>query len=78
MLALKSRTFLTIVIMVAFNIVEVVSPNLSPSVRDFINGILGLVAVYFHVNPSQNYTTPHALGIRKYALMAAHHSISVG
>jgi hypothetical protein len=59
-LALKSRTFLTIVVMVAFNIMEVVSPNLSPDVRNLVNGILGLVATIFHVSPSQNYNAPQA------------------
>ena len=59
-MALKSRTFLTIVIMVAFNIMEVISPNLSPETRNAVNGILGLVATYFHVNPSQPYAQQSA------------------
>lgn len=54
-LALKSRTFLTIVVLVAFNIAGAVSPFLSPDVKNFVNVVLGAVAVLFHVNPSQNY-----------------------
>ena len=60
MLALKSRTFWTLVFMFAFNAIEVVSPNLSPETRTLVNGVMGLLAVFFHVNPSQQYngTTP--------------------
>jgi hypothetical protein len=53
-LALKSRTFWTVVVMLVFNLI----PHLpvDQSVKDLVNGILTLLAAYFHVNPSQNYT----------------------
>jgi hypothetical protein len=61
---LKSRTFITLVVMFAFNALQVFSPSLSPEVRDTINGILVLIAGYYKVNPSQQYNgstqTPQA------------------
>jgi hypothetical protein len=52
-LALKSRTLWTVVVMLVFNLI----PHLpvDQSVKDLVNGILTLLAAYFHVNPSQNY-----------------------
>jgi hypothetical protein len=55
-LALRSRTFWTVVVMLVFNLI----PHLpvDQSVKDLVNGILTLLAAYFHVNPSQNYNAP--------------------
>ena len=57
MLALKSRTFWTVVVMLIVNLI----PHLpvSQPLKDLINSILTLLAVYFHVNPSQNYSVPN-------------------
>lgn len=57
-LALGSRTFWATVLLVAVNVI----PNLpvDQTVKDLINGVLGLVIAYFHVNPGQNYTSPQA------------------
>lgn len=51
--ALTSRTFWTTVVMLVINFI----PNLSVSqaTKDLINGILGLLVIYFHLNQSQPY-----------------------
>ena len=56
MLALKSRTFWTVIVMLVFNLI----PHLpvDQSVKDLVNSILTLLVAYFHLNPSQDYTTP--------------------
>lgn len=54
---LHSRTFGTIVVMVLYNIFAQYQPGLSPQISDLINGILGVVAAYFHANP-QSVTVP--------------------
>jgi len=53
---ITSRTVWTIVFMLVFNLI----PNLplNQPLKDLINGIFGIVAVYFKLNPSQNYGTP--------------------
>lgn len=53
-LALRSRTFWTLVVMVLVNVVPGL-PVDQPA-KDLLTTVLGLVATYFHVNPSQNYT----------------------
>jgi hypothetical protein len=55
--ALKSRTFWTLVVTFLFNGFEAVEPTLrlDPSVLVMINAVLGIVATYFHINPSQSY-----------------------
>ena len=52
-LALQSRTFWTVVVMMVFNLIPQLPVD--QAVKDLINGVFTLVAAYFHVNPSQNY-----------------------
>lgn len=54
-LALGSRTFWTVVITVIINTLNVNAQLIPAGVVDILNPILGLLAAYFHVNPSQNY-----------------------
>lgn len=51
----KSRTFWTLAVMVAYNILNVYGHLLSPSLSDLVNLILGALVSYFHVNPSAVY-----------------------
>ncbi len=62
LLALNSRTFWTIVVIILMNTIPAIK-NAFPSAvwLDTANVILGLIATAFHVNPSQNYTTPPAV-----------------
>ena len=56
-LAINSRTTIIIAAIVAFNALN--SYGLfSPHTATTINSILGMLAVIFHVNPSQDYTKP--------------------
>lgn len=64
-LALKSRTFWTIVVIVLLNSFPQVKQYLPGDVSDAINGILGLLAAYFHVNPSRDYGYVPFVGIHK-------------
>jgi hypothetical protein len=59
MLALKSRTVWTVVLLVLINSVPVIK-NAFPNAAwlDTVNTLLTLLAGYFHVNPSQQYQTP--------------------
>lgn len=50
-LALKSRTTWTIVL----GWIVTAEPLLPPQWKAFVDAVIGLLAVYFHVNPSQNY-----------------------
>jgi hypothetical protein len=52
----NSRTFWTIVVMLIFNLIPQLP--IDQAIKDLVNGILSLLATYFHVNPSQNYTPP--------------------
>jgi hypothetical protein len=54
-LAVRSRTFWTVVLLVAMNTIPQLKGLVSQQVLDGINTVLGLLAAYFHVNPSQNY-----------------------
>ena len=54
-LALGSRTFWTVVLTVVVNTVNANAPFIPPQVLEVVNVVLGLVATYFHINPSQNY-----------------------
>ena len=51
--ALHSRTVWTVVVLALFNVLP--HAGLSPELTDMINGILVLVAGYFHLNPNQVY-----------------------
>jgi hypothetical protein len=53
--ALKSRTVWTIVFMVVTNIVSLLSGILSQEALTLINTVLGALAVYFKLNPTQKY-----------------------
>lgn len=53
---LSSRTAWTTVIMFLINTVPLIEGSLSPQWKALVDAILGLMIVYFHLNPSQNYT----------------------
>ncbi len=52
---LQSRTFWTIVVAIVINTINANNQFIPMNVLDILNPILGLIATYFHVNPSQNY-----------------------
>ncbi len=51
--ALHSRTVWTVIVMMVFNLIPQL--NIDQSLKDMVNGVLVLVAGYFHVNPNQIY-----------------------
>lgn len=55
LLILGSRTFWTVAILVLINSVKANENLISPETLQGINAILGILAVYFKVNPSQDY-----------------------
>lgn len=57
---LKSRTFYTLLVTFLLNGYNAISPSVSPDVAVIVNAVLMMLATYFHVNPSQNYTAPSA------------------
>jgi len=50
-----SRTFWTLVVMFVVGGLNAIVPVLPASVQTIAMAILGLLATYFHVNPSQTY-----------------------
>lgn len=52
---LKSRTFWTLVVMVLVNGIPSVRESIPASAQPVVDIALGLLATYFHVNPSQKY-----------------------
>lgn len=54
-LALKSRTVWTILVTVVANSINANMQFIPAEFTPYINGVLALVAMYFHVNPSQGY-----------------------
>lgn len=54
-MALKSRTVWTVVLLVITNGLSAFSGNIQPDVLVLINTVLGALAVYFKVSPSQTY-----------------------
>ena len=50
-----SRTVWTIVLGVVISAANALSPVLSPEALTLVNTVLGAFAVYFKLNPSQNY-----------------------
>ena len=48
--ALHSKTVWTMIVGLVFNIL-VPQLNISPELRDLVNGVIVLVAGYFHINP---------------------------
>ena len=55
LLALKSKTAWTIVLAIVVNTINANKQFIPTNILDIVNPILGLMATYFHVNPSQNY-----------------------
>jgi len=55
-LALKSRTFYTMLFTVAMNAVNANAQFIPGADMVYVNGVMFLLASYFHVNPSQDYT----------------------
>ena len=56
-LALGSKTFWTIVVIVLVNGVPALKAYIPTDLVPVVDSILGALAVYFHVNPSQDYTS---------------------
>lgn len=54
-LALKSRTFWTLVVLFIVNGVSGVHEMIPAGWVPLVDTVLGFLTVYFHVNPSQNY-----------------------
>lgn len=55
LLALKSRTAWTAVLMFVVNGLQGIKPLLSPQWMSVVDAMLTVLIVLFHVNPSQNY-----------------------
>lgn len=53
--AMKSRTVWTILFLFFLNGINSISSEISPDVMAVINPVLGLLAIYFKVSPSQEY-----------------------
>ena len=53
--ALKSRTFWTLVALFIINGITGIREQISPQMLTTIDAILTVLAVYFKLNPSQNY-----------------------
>lgn len=64
-LALHSRTFLTIVVIIGLNTLPQVKDILPQGVYNVLNPILGLLATYFHVKPHQDYGYTPYVGVHK-------------
>lgn len=54
---LKSRTFWTIVAMFVISGGTAIIPNLPAAIQPILTGFLGILAIYYHTNPSQQYNT---------------------
>lgn len=52
---IKSRTFWTIVFMFVVGGLNQTTQFLSPEAATTLTGLLGILATYFHLNPSQQY-----------------------
>lgn len=57
-LALKSRTTWSLVAMFLIGGINAVMGVIPAADVVYVQGTLALVAMYFHVNPSQNYVPP--------------------
>lgn len=55
-LALKSRTIWTSVVLFLVNATPMFNSVLPPEWKALVDAILGLLVAYFHLNPSQGYT----------------------
>lgn len=56
MLALGSRTVWTVVVMFLIGGVQAITSVIPAGIETPLMGVLGIIAIYFKVNPSQNYT----------------------
>lgn len=56
-LILKSRTTWTVVLIFLVNGVAAIHSFIPAGIEPLVDGVLSLMAIYFHVNPSQQYTT---------------------
>ncbi len=54
-LVLKSRTFWTLVVIFIINGFNGIHNSLPTSIIMPLDAVLGLLATYFHINPSQDY-----------------------
>jgi len=54
-LALKSRTTWTIVVLFVIGGFQNITGYIPESIMPIINSVLGLLAIYFKISPSQNY-----------------------
>lgn len=52
---LKSRTVWTLVALFIVNGVSGIHDSIPVAFLPYVDGVLGLLSMYFHVNPSQNY-----------------------
>ncbi len=52
---LKSRTFWTLVVLFLVNGITAIHGSIPSSILPLVDGILGILTVYFHINPSQDY-----------------------
>jgi hypothetical protein len=55
-LALQSRVFWTVAVMIALAVIPVIKDYLSPAVFTVIEAILGVLASYFNVTPTPSFT----------------------
>ncbi len=56
--SLKSRTFWTAVATLAVNTIPAVRNSIPGSLLPVVDAILFILTAYFHVTPSQSYTSP--------------------
>ena len=69
-LALRSRTFWTLVLLVLTNCLPQIRAVLPDPWRDLITVLLGTLATYLHVSPSQLYATPEQIVAQKNPLVS--------
>lgn len=54
----KSRTFWTIVVLFLVSGVTAIRAFIPTAIQPVVDGVLSLLAIYFHANPSQQYAVP--------------------
>lgn len=54
-LAFRSKTFWTLVVLFVINGVTAIHSSIPANLVPVVDGVLAILATYFHVNPSQNY-----------------------
>ena len=55
-LALSSRVFWTVVVMIAIAVVPILKTSISPTVFAVIEAVLGVLVSYFNVSPTPTFT----------------------